>query len=75
MSTRKTIQLIFKNEEGRNVTISLDNPTEPVDPQQIAAVMAQVIEEGAFITSGGYLVSKYGARIVERTIENIDVPF
>ncbi len=71
----KKIDLIFKNEEGRNVTLSLNDPIEPVDPAQISAVMDQVLAEGAFITSGGTLVSKYAARIVERTVENIEIPF
>lgn len=69
----KRIELIFKNEEGRNVILSLDNPVDPVDPTLVAQVMDQVIAEGAFISNGGSLISKFGARIVERTIENIDI--
>ncbi|WNF37381.1 DUF2922 domain-containing protein [Bacillaceae bacterium IKA-2] len=69
----KKIELIFKNELGRNVTLSLDTPIEPVDPVQVAAVMDQVIAEDAFVSSGGSLVSKYAARVVERNVADIEI--
>ena len=70
----KKIELIFKNAKGKNVTISLDNPVEPVDPAQVSLVMDQVIAEDAFISPGGKLVSKYAARIVERNVSEIAIP-
>lgn len=69
----KKIELIFKNESGRNVTLSLDTPIEPVDPVQVALVMDQVITDNAFISTGGYLVGKYAARIVERNVADIEI--
>jgi len=69
----KKIELIFKNELGKNVTLSLDTPIEPVDPVQVALVMDQVITEGVFISSGGALISKYAARVVERKVFDIEV--
>lgn len=69
----KKIELIFKNELGRNVTLSLDTPIEPVDPVQVALVMDQVITNNAFISTGGSLVSKYAARVVERNVADIEI--
>jgi hypothetical protein len=69
----KKIELIFKNEAGKNVVLSLDNPTEPVNPALVAQVMEQVIAEQAFVSSGGALVSKYAARIVERNVTDIQI--
>jgi hypothetical protein len=69
----KKIELIFKNEAGKNVILSLDNPTEPVNPALVAQVMEQVIAEQAFVSSGGALVSKYAARIVERNVTDIQI--
>ncbi len=69
----KKIELIFKNELGKNVTLSLDNPIEPVDPAQVNQVMDQVIAENAFVSPGGSLVSKYAARIVERNVADIEM--
>jgi hypothetical protein len=69
----KKIELIFKNLEGRNVTLSLDDPIEPVNPVQVSQVMDQVIAQGAFISTGGPLVSKYAARVVERSVDDIEL--
>ncbi|RXJ01636.1 DUF2922 domain-containing protein [Anaerobacillus alkaliphilus] len=67
----KKIELIFKNEIGRNVMISLDDPIEPVDSAKVSLVMDLVLAEGAFVSNGGFLVSKVGARVVERNVEQV----
>ena len=69
----KRIELIFKNEIGRNVTISLDDPIDPADPVMVAQVMDQVLAEDVFVSPGGKLVTKVAARIVERNVEPIAI--
>lgn len=69
----KQLELQFLNEDERTVTISLENPVEPVDPQAVGNVMDTIISENVFMTSGGDLVSKKSARIVERTVTEIDI--
>ena len=69
----KTLELRFENEEGRNVTISLDSPIEPVDPAAINAAMDEIIAQNAFDSSGGELVAKIGARVVERNVTIIEL--
>lgn len=69
----KKIELIFKNQEGRNVTISLDDPIDPINPLLVSQVMDEVISQGAFISTGGPLVSKFAARIVERNVSEIQL--
>ncbi|MCD8502998.1 MAG: DUF2922 domain-containing protein [Bacillaceae bacterium] len=69
----KRIELMFKNQSGGNVSISLDNPIEPVDPAVVSQVMDEVISQDAFLSPGGKLVAKHGARIVERNVETIDI--
>lgn len=69
----KQLELQFFNEDERTVTISLENPIEPVDPETVKTVMDTIISENVFMTSGGDLVSKKGARIVERTVTDIDI--
>ncbi|PWA09027.1 DUF2922 domain-containing protein [Pueribacillus theae] len=67
----KQIELQFLNEENRTVTISLEDPVDPVNPAEISAAMDTVISENALTSSGGNLVAKKGARIVERTVTEI----
>ncbi|WP_440895081.1 DUF2922 domain-containing protein [Amphibacillus sp. Q70] len=67
----KTLELKFTNEEERVVTLSLDNPVEPIDPETVRQIMEQIIETNAIFSTGGDLVAKHSARIVERHVEDI----
>ncbi|WP_085522524.1 DUF2922 domain-containing protein [Tuberibacillus sp. Marseille-P3662] len=69
----KQLDLQFYNEEEHTVTYSLDNPVEPADAAAISAAMDSIIEQDAFSSSGGNLVSKKGARIVERNVTDIEL--
>lgn len=69
----KKLELQFKNEEDKTVTLSLDSPIEPADPQVISEVMDDIIEQDVFSSSGGRLMKKHGARIVERTITEVEI--
>lgn len=69
----KRLEMLFRNEAGGNVTIGIDNPAEPADPAEVAAAMDIIINENTFITPNGEIVAKRGARIVERTVDTIDI--
>ena len=69
----KTLELRFENEEGKIVTISLDSPVEPADPIAVSAAMDEIISQNAFESSGGELVGKVSARIVERNVTEIEL--
>ncbi|KAA0548451.1 DUF2922 domain-containing protein [Bacillus sp. BGMRC 2118] len=67
----KTLQLQFLNEEEKTVTISIDNPIEPVSPAAIDAAMDTIVSANVFVSAGGDLIAKKGARIVERNVDEI----
>lgn len=69
----RQLQLRFRNEEGRIVTFTLDAPKEPVDVTEVNHAMDEILEENAFTSTGGDLVSKHSARIVERTVDEIEI--
>ncbi|SFA99521.1 Protein of unknown function [Lentibacillus halodurans] len=69
----KKLELKFLNEEGKTVTYSLEKPVEPADPAAIKAAMDEIISQNAFTSSGGDVVSIKEARIVERTVEEIEL--
>ncbi|GAA0604729.1 DUF2922 domain-containing protein [Virgibacillus siamensis] len=69
----KKLELKFLNELGKTVTYSLDKPIEPVDPAAVKAAMDEIINQNAFSTSGGEIVSIKGARVVERNVEDIEL--
>lgn len=69
----KKLELKFRNEEDKIVTYSLDNPIEPVDPAAVNEAMDEIIAQNVFRTSGGELVAKASARVVEQNIEDIEI--
>lgn len=58
---------------GNNVTISLDNPIEPVNQAAVSNAMDEIIAENVFTSNGGDLVAKHGARIVERNVTEVEI--
>ncbi|WP_226578195.1 DUF2922 domain-containing protein [Halobacillus litoralis] len=64
----KKLELKFLNEEGKVVTITLDDPVEPADPALINTAMDEIIAQAPFYSAGGELVQKKEARIVERNV-------
>ncbi|WP_068675231.1 DUF2922 domain-containing protein [Oceanobacillus sp. Castelsardo] len=69
----RKLELKFTNEDGKIVTYSLENPIEPVNPSAVSAAMDTIINENAFTSTGGDLIEKHSARIVENTVEEIDM--
>ncbi|WLV24140.1 DUF2922 domain-containing protein [Aciduricibacillus chroicocephali] len=69
----KTLELRFENEMGKVSTLSITEPSEPVDPLLVSAAMDEIIANSVFTSPGGDFVKKVDARIVERKVEQIEV--
>ena len=69
----RQLELRFLNTDGRIVTFTLDDPKEPIDAEEVNGVMDEVLAENAFTSSGGELVGKHSARVVERIIDDIEI--
>lgn len=67
----KTIELLFENAGGKVVRYTLDNPVDPFDAATVNQAMDTILAQNAFSSSGGDLVKKKGARIVERNVTDI----
>lgn len=70
----KTLRMVFRNEAGKNVTISLDSPREDVTSAEIEAAMDLVIARNILTSSGGDLVSKQDIRIIDTTTNDLYDP-
>ncbi|MBE3555581.1 MAG: DUF2922 domain-containing protein [Firmicutes bacterium] len=68
----KQLVLIFLNEAGRSVRITIRNPRAELDSAAIAAVMDQVVTAGVLSSSGGMLASKRSAQIVDQNTQLFD---
>lgn len=69
----KKLELKFENEDGKVVTYALDKPVEPVNPADVITTMDEIIAQNAFTSTGGDLVSKKSARLVENIVEEIEL--
>ncbi|MCA0991465.1 DUF2922 domain-containing protein [Pseudalkalibacillus hwajinpoensis] len=67
----KTLELQFNTRDNKPFSITLTDPVEPVNPVTIAAAMDAIIMQNCFTTSGGDVVAKKGARIIERNENDI----
>lgn len=72
MEEEKYLELIFKNEQGKTIRFSLPDPVEPVDNTAVEAAMDLIIAENVFTSTGGDWVEKAGARVVSRTVQEIE---
>ncbi len=67
----ETLQMIFANEEERNVTISVADPAPELDIAAVEPVMDSIIARNVFETPGGELTDKVRAQIVTRTVDTL----
>lgn len=58
----KTLELVFKNEEGAKKTITITYPRQDITRSEADDVMQTIIDKDVFETSGGPLVEAYDAR-------------
>ncbi|MEH7238869.1 DUF2922 domain-containing protein [Bacillus sp. JJ1562] len=68
----KTLEMQFINEDGKTATVSIENPIEPVDAVAVSAAMDLIVSTNVFLTSGGPIIEKKGARLVERNVESLE---
>lgn len=69
----KKIELRFRNADDKLVRFELDNPVDPIDPVVVNEAMDAIIQENVFTSSGGDLLTKESARIVEQIVEEIEL--
>lgn len=69
----KTLELIFKNSQDRNVRISIVNAREDLTGAEVKAVMDKIVEESLFMPGNLQLVEVDSAVIVTVTRDQIEL--
>jgi hypothetical protein len=59
--------MAFLSQGGKNVTLSLDNPRNDLTAAEVQTAMDLIIARNIFTSSGGDLVTKVNARIIDTT--------
>lgn len=66
-----TLYLTFMNEAGRRQSLTLADPKEDLDAEDLEAAMQLIIDKNVFRGSGGELVAALEAKVVGKTEEVI----
>jgi hypothetical protein len=67
----ETLRLIFRNAEGKTVTMSVKDPVDPLNSVDVEAAMDLIVNSDIFETSGGSIVEKVKAEVVARDVTTI----
>lgn len=67
LENSKTLELIFKNSAGSEVTIKLLDPKEDLTKTAVEAAMKTITDTNIFTTTGGDLVEMVSAQIRQVT--------
>jgi len=63
--------MIFFNEEGRNVTISVPDAREDIQAAEVETVMENILQRNIFLTNGGEIIGLNKAQLVSRDVETL----
>lgn len=69
----QVLEMVFKNQGQKNFSISLNDPRADLTPAEVKTAMDAVIEKNIFKSSSGDVVEVSGARIVDRTITELQL--
>jgi hypothetical protein len=67
----KTLELQFLNQEGKIVRLLIENPIEPINAAAVSTVMDAIITANVFVSNGGDLVDKKGARLLASEVTEL----
>lgn len=71
MAENTTLQMVFLNEENKQVTISVLNPKEDLEAAEVEEAMEGIINQNVFFSTGGDLVHILRARLITRQVVDL----
>ena len=69
----KSLQMVFQNQLGKNVTMNLAGVKDDLTDTQIKTLMQLIVSKNVFESSGGDLISVMSASIIARDVQDITV--
>jgi len=62
----KTLEMVFRNQSGKEVVVSVADPRDDLTKAEVDAVMADIVAKNIFSPKGGEFVQAVEARIRTR---------
>lgn len=69
----KTLQMVFLNNTGKNVSLNISGVKDNVTAAEIKALMELIVAKNVFSSTGGDLKSVLSASIVSRDTETLSI--
>lgn len=69
----KTVQMVFLNEAGKNVSLNITGVKDDVTSAEIKSAMELIISKNILSSTGGDLKSIMSANIISRDVETLAV--
>ena len=73
MEITKKLVMTFKSSDDKKVSITVDNPREDLEENEIKEAMDTIIEKDIFPPNGGSLVSIVCAKVVQTDTTDYDL--
>ncbi|MDN4492453.1 DUF2922 domain-containing protein [Ureibacillus aquaedulcis] len=68
----QVLELKFDTSNGKTLTLTVNEPKENLTPAEVEGVMQTIITSDIFQSTGSSLIGINQARIVERTVSEIE---
>jgi hypothetical protein len=69
----KTLQMVFQNQIGKNISISVPEVKDNVTEAEIKTLMETIIAKNIFESTGGDLITIMEASLVTRDVQELSV--
>lgn len=69
----KTLEMVFTTDGSKSLTISIEQPIEPIDVDAVKTVMDTLIAQAIFSAASGKLAAKKVIRVVDRTVQEYNI--
>jgi hypothetical protein len=69
----KTLQMVFQNQVGNNVSINIAQVKDELTGEEVKALMQLIISKNIFETSGGNLITIMSATVVSKDVQELSV--
>lgn len=67
------LQMVFKNQNNSNITISLDDPREDLTGEEVKTAMETIVAGEVFESKTGKVVAAASAKIVTTEIRDLEI--